>query len=297
MPLSDTYIALGDAIRRQYGTADKYSLVNMPKMIDGLHIVNQLDDGQFLDTTKGDKISWKSLSGLTIEKVNSFAGKSITLSCDVSYSGFVNNSNMGNRIGIEYGWLAEDGTSLWPNVWLFPDKAEGQTHISQTFLVPDKKYTGMQEGALYNQINSDAVVKITNVKLVVNPLGGVVPANLLVNGHGPFLPQADYGANPYDNYAVYPDTKINMVYGKKYKLVAHTNGEFSNDHQPTVESNRCVLWLTNNKLSQIISDSNTSTGTIFTWWRGTDTYWLRVNAYHHGTANHIQAWDVSIIEV
>lgn len=127
--------------------------------------------------------------------------------------------------------------------------------------------------------------------------GGVVPANLLANGHGPFLPQADYGANPYDNYAIYLDTKINMVYGKKYKLVAHTNGEFSNDHQPTVESNRCVLWLTNNKLSQIISDSNTSTGTIFTWGWDTDTYWLRVNAYHHGTSNHIQAWDVSITEV
>lgn len=127
--------------------------------------------------------------------------------------------------------------------------------------------------------------------------GGVVPANLLANGYGPFLPQADYGANPYDNYAIYPDTKIRMVYGKKYKLVAHTNGEFSNDHQPTVESNRCVLWLTNNKLSQIISDSNTSTGTIFTWGWDTDTYWLRVNAYHHGTANHIQAWDVSITEV
>ena len=35
-----------------------------------------------------------------------------------------------------------------------------------------------------------------------------------------------------------------MEYGKKYEVIAEMNGFFSNQHQPNVESNKCILWLT-----------------------------------------------------
>ena len=44
MTVSETYTAIGDAIRRQYGTTDKYSLLDMPKMIDNLSIHNLIDE-------------------------------------------------------------------------------------------------------------------------------------------------------------------------------------------------------------------------------------------------------------
>ena len=42
MTVSETYTAIGDAIRRQYGTTDKYSLGDMPKMIDYLEVRTSL---------------------------------------------------------------------------------------------------------------------------------------------------------------------------------------------------------------------------------------------------------------
>ena len=42
MTVSETYTAIGDAIRRQYGTTDKYSLLDMPNMIDGLEFTTFL---------------------------------------------------------------------------------------------------------------------------------------------------------------------------------------------------------------------------------------------------------------
>lgn len=296
MTVSETFTAIGDAIRRQYGTTDKYKLGDMSKMIDSLQIHNLLDDGQYYDTTKGDRGD-KILNGLDLATFQKQAGKTLALSFDITWSGYKNYSVINNRTGMEYGIRFKNSPEIWLSAWLYPNSPSGSTHIYTFYNFPNDEVTGIEEGCYFNQVNSDAVVKATNFKIVVDPLGGVVPVNLLTNGHGPFLPQVDRGANSYDNYVEYTDSKVNMVYGKKYKLIAHTNGEFSNDHQPTVESNRCVLWLTNHKASYIISDSNTSTGTTFTWNHDTDTYWFRVNAYHNGTSNYIQAWDVQIYEV
>ena len=297
--INEALTPLGDGFRNLYRTGDKYSAADMAKLLSSLEIHNFLDDGQYFDSKvdNANEMS-KELRGMDVAKWNEYLlGKTVIFSCDIEWSGFDSNNSDRKRIGYEFQTSAEDGSVHYNGTWFYPTTPSGKKYCATKMKIYDKPIQHVDYGSMYNQINSDATVKITNVKMYIDPLGGVVPANLLANGYGPFLPQADYGANPYDNYAIYPDTKIRMVYGKKYKLVAHTNGEFSNDHQPTVESNRCVLWLANNKLSQIISDSNTSTGTIFTWGWDTDTYWLRVNAYHHGTANHIQAWDVSITEV
>ena len=84
--------------------------------------------------------------------------------------------------------------------------------------------------------------------------------------------------------------------GKKYIISAKTNGFFSNQHNKIVESDACVLWFikTDYSVSQIVSDANTSTGTIFTWTYPTDTYVLRVNVYHPNSTNTIKCWEVKV---
>jgi hypothetical protein len=120
----------------------------------------------------------------------------------------------------------------------------------------------------------------------------------LPNTQTKYLPTTVVNDN-FDCYDVYKGTSINMKQGEKYILIAETNGTFSSQHEPTVESDKCVLWLTNNNntYTQLISDEHTSQGTVFTWNGPTGTYYLRVNAYHKGADNTIYASNIRIYEI
>ena len=298
--INEALSPLGNGFRNLYRTSDKYSAADMAKLLSSLEIHNFLDDSQYFDSKvdNNGKYNWKALTRIDVDKWNKYlVGKTVILSFDAEWSGFVSNNDYRNRLGFEIQTTAEDGSVHYNGAWFYPTTPSGKQYCATKMKIYDKPIKSLNYANIYNQINNDATVKITNVKMYIDPLGGVVPVNLLTNGHGPFLPQVDRGEGSYDNYIEYKNNKVNMIYGKKYKLVAHTNGEFSNGHYPFTESDRCVLWLCNDKFSQIISDSNTSTGTTFTWWHDTGAYWLRINAYHRGTSNHIQAWDISITEV
>lgn len=175
MTVSETYTAIGDAIRRQYGTTDKYSLGDMPKMIDNLQVTNILDDNQFYDTSK-DKGN-KTITGLDLAKINSLAGKTIVISFDVEWDGFEYTDGY-NRSGIEWDIIYKNHPQLWMGVWLMPEKmTSGKKHVSATFTLPDDEATGVFEGSYFNQVKVKSL-KATNIKIIVDPLGGVVPPNL-----------------------------------------------------------------------------------------------------------------------
>ena len=116
--------------------------------------------------------------------------------------------------------------------------------------------------------------------------------NLLLNSKGEFKPQYE----TIDNNKLYTNSTIFLENGKKYIISAKTNGFFSNQHSTAVESDACVLWFIkpNYSVAQIVSDANTSTGTIFTWTQPTDTYVLRVNVYHPNSTNTIKCWEVKV---
>ena len=174
MSLSDTYTALGNAIRRQYGTTDKYSLVDMPKMIDSLHVNNLLNEGQFYDTTKGDSGD-KGLKGLYLSDWQKLSGKRLTISFDITWSGYKPVQDSNNRTGIEYGIKFKNSPTLWFSVWVFPKSLSGNEHVCASYTLPNDEVTDVVEGFYFNQINNDAVVKAINFKVVVNPMGGGNP--------------------------------------------------------------------------------------------------------------------------
>lgn len=180
MTVSETYTAIGDTIRRQYGTTDKYSLGDMPKMIDSLQINNLLDDGQYFDTTKGDSDN-KVINGLNVATFQKQAGKVLVLSFDITWSGYSQTSSIPNRTGIEYGIKFKNSPELWFGAWLYPNTSSGTQHIYNVYKLPNDEVTGIEEGSYFNQLNSEAVVKATNFKVVVNPLGGVNQVNLFAD--------------------------------------------------------------------------------------------------------------------
>lgn len=102
--------------------------------------------------------------------------------------------------------------------------------------------------------------------------------NLLRNSIGKFQPNL----SRIDNYIICVASTVYMTQGQQYTVHADASSGlvWSNTHNPNAASNHVVLWLTDQqKISQIISDANTGTGTTFTWNNPSGTYQLRVNTY------------------
>lgn len=119
-------------------------------------------------------------------------------------------------------------------------------------------------------------------------IGGV---NLLRNSKGPFKPNR----GTVDNYAYYDSSTVYLEKNQSYVISGLTDGEFSGTHEKNQESNRVVLWLTDNSkgINEIVSDSNTGTkGTHFTWANDTGTYCLRVNTYKKVADK--SAWNIQV---
>ena len=170
MSLIEKVTALADGFRSLYGTTDKYSLADMKTALSGLQIHNFFDKGQSLDTTKGDNA--KDLQGLTVDGWNQYLrGKVVTFSCDIEWSGYVESTLIGNRIGFEIQTTDTDNGNQWYGPWYYPQSEAGSTHLLTTQYIPEKAIKSIEYCSAYNQINSTATVKVTNFKMVVNPMG------------------------------------------------------------------------------------------------------------------------------
>ncbi|WP_240411206.1 hypothetical protein [Limosilactobacillus vaginalis] len=176
--INEALTPLGDGFRNLYGISDKLSAKDMTKLLSGLQIHNLLGDGQFYDSKVDDKNNnrSKNVEGInTVQKWNEqLKGKTVTMSFDVEWSGFVSKNTVANRVGFEFN-VDQD----YYGAWCYPKEESGKTHICNDFLIKDVNIDKIWYRSMYNQLNYEATVKMTNLKIVVNPLGGVVPANLL----------------------------------------------------------------------------------------------------------------------
>lgn len=150
-----------------------------------------------------------------------------------------------------------------------------------------------------NKIEANVVTNsgaITSVQQTANGLtttvadikangGGV---NLLSNSTGKFQPNN----SQIDNWSVYTNSTVYMTQGQQYTVHADASDGlvWSDTHNPTVENNNTVLWLTDNNeaIWQIISDANTGTKTTFTWNYPSGTYHLRVNTYNPDNSGYVE---------
>lgn len=114
-----------------------------------------------------------------------------------------------------------------------------------------------------------------------------VGTNLLRNSIGKFQPST----STTDNYHIYTDSAVYMTQGQQYTVHADASSGlvWSGTHTSSVESNKVVLWLVDNKtINTIISDINTGTSTTFTWNNPSGTYYLRVNTYKPDNSGYVE---------
>ncbi|MQB84142.1 hypothetical protein DN448_03105 [Lactobacillus reuteri] len=96
----------------------------------------------------------------------------MTFSCDIEWSGYIESASIGNRIGFELQTTDIDNGNYWNGPWYYPHSEAGSTHLSLTKNISEKAIKSIDYCSAYNQINSTATVKVTNFKIVVNPMGG-----------------------------------------------------------------------------------------------------------------------------
>ena len=117
--------------------------------------------------------------------------------------------------------------------------------------------------------------------------------NLLKGSKGEFKP--DINPSNFDNWQVFYASEIYLEEGKQYIISGKTDGIFSNNHQPLIESDNVILWFLNKSWTvvQIVSGPNTgTTGTKFIWNKPSGTYHLRVNTYHKDARKKV--WEVKV---
>lgn len=104
---------------------------------------------------KSDKPQWGADGGqISLDTLKSLRGQWITISCDMSWTGFAKSDKASNRIGYELGLHYSDGTYLYINNWYNPSNSEANKsfRFSRSWKLPDKELTSIDEGWLYNQI-------------------------------------------------------------------------------------------------------------------------------------------------
>lgn len=167
MSVSDITKPLADHLRAEYGVSDLLTAKQIKAGVGGLHADNLLDEGQFYDSTV-DQQRWKMLTGFQ-DKFASILGKTITLSFDVTWSGY--DPSKGERLGMEYGLKFKSTPEIWVGLFMYPKTSSGSQHTTVDYYIPQDTITGYDEGELY-ALADPAMTKITNPKIVINPMGG-----------------------------------------------------------------------------------------------------------------------------
>ena len=149
-------------------------------------------------------------------------------------------------------------------------------------------------------IKSDLdALKAKEDNIAENLINYVPHVNLLRNSAGPFCPKPDPNntdqtvqtdINSIDQWQNCLKSTVTLVKGETYTFSATTNGIFSNAHDPSKASNKCVAWI-GTPVNIIISGENVSVNT-FTWDSDTGTYPLRINRY--GKDSTVKCWNLKI---
>lgn len=181
MTFADTFSPMADHLRAEYGITDKLTTNQLKLGINGLHVHNYLTDDQVIDQTivptGGCKVLNEQIKASDWEKL---LGKTVNLSMDITWSNYHYDAGLNNRIGYEFGIYYEQQNADWVNCWLLPHEESGTKHISNTFKLQDKaSIKSIEEGSFFNQVNQECTFKATNLKIVENPMGGIVQASLL----------------------------------------------------------------------------------------------------------------------
>lgn len=209
--ISDALTPLGNGFRNLYGIDDKLSAKDMTKLLSGVELRNFMAGNSFEATYDNQWIN-KNLTGPSAEDWNKYlAGKVVTFSCDAEWTGYDSSKiSGGNRFFFEFATTDTNNQPHWNGLYFTPTIANGKQHLTSTSIIADTPIKSIDRIIFWDELNPGSHLKVTNIKMTVNPLGGV-NSEVLFNT----TPDREFSGKAYDFYS---DFNLHLQPGATYEL-------------------------------------------------------------------------------
>ncbi|QLL76203.1 hypothetical protein [Limosilactobacillus reuteri] len=101
------------------------------------------------------------------EVLNELAGKTITISCDVEWSGYSHDNSKQNRLGFEASVTGSDGHSYWLGAWKSPTIPNGKERISTQYTLPAGVTFTVNNNGQNGYVSINGSGKVSHVKIEI----------------------------------------------------------------------------------------------------------------------------------
>ena len=144
---------------------DTQSAVNgVSQKIDNL----QVGGRNYLRNSDKTITGWsQDLGTIPNETLNELAGKTITVSCDVEWSGYAHDNSQQNRLGFEASVTGSDGHNYWIGSWKFPNTSSGKERISTQYTLPSGVTFTVNNNGHNGYIGINGSGKVSHVKIEI----------------------------------------------------------------------------------------------------------------------------------
>lgn len=157
--------------------------------------VSLLHAGNSFEATYDTQWISKSLTGPSVDDWNKYlVGKVVTFSCDAEWTGYKSGSP-GDRFLFEFTTTDINNQSHWNGLYFTPTTANGKQHLVSTSVIANNSIKSIDSAVFWDELNPGCYLKVTNIKMTVNPLGGV-NSEVLFNT----TPNKEFSGKAYDFY-------------------------------------------------------------------------------------------------
>lgn len=109
----------------------------------------------------------QDLGTIPNETLNELAGKTITVSCDVEWSGYAHDNSQQNRLGFEMYAKGSDGHDYWIGSWVHPSTDSGKERVSAQYTLPAGVTFTVGNNGHNGYIGINGSGKVSHVKIEI----------------------------------------------------------------------------------------------------------------------------------
>ena len=132
--------------------------------VDGI----QVGGRNYLRDSDKSTTGWtQDLGTIPNETLNQLAGKTITVSCDVEWSGYTHDNSKQNRLGFEASVTGSDGHDYWIGAWKSPNTSSGKERISTQYTLPAGVTFTVNNNGQNGYVSINGSGKVSHVKIEI----------------------------------------------------------------------------------------------------------------------------------
>lgn len=150
-------------ITQKAGTINE-SITNLTNSFNSL----QVGGRNYLRDSDKSITGWgQDLGTIPNEVLNELAGKTITVSCDVEWSGYAHDNSRQNRLGFEASVTGSDGHNYWFGAWVHPSTDSGKERVSAQYTLPAGVTFAVNNNGHNGYVDINGSGKVSHVKIEV----------------------------------------------------------------------------------------------------------------------------------